>query len=267
MVRLLVVHSVFPRNGVEARGTLQGKLCCALLTVRPPFLLLHLVPPVEMAPTPRALEALLVVGAQAMLDGLADNRLATGPTPPPHLPRVTLAAHEVVVVVMEVPVDEPVATEDAPEALGVPTPGVVVEVAHGPVDALLAFVALGHGLHALVAVQRVVHLEVVAVLEVLAAPSAHKARVVPAGLTDLDPLVLESDWLGALVAEDGVLGVAGVAVDVVLVGIVGLVLEWLVALGAAEVLLVPILSLGVRECARKYQLQRNGGKKISWGVR
>lgn len=195
-----------------------------------------------------------MVGAQAVLDGLSDNRLGAGSAPPAHLPHVALAAHQIVVVVVELPVDEPVAAENAPEALCVPAPGVVVEEAHGLADALLALVALGHGLHALVAQQRVVHLVVVAVLEVLAAPVAREAGVVPAVVPDLDPLVLESDRLGALVAEDCVLGVAGVAVDAVLVGVVGLVLERLVALGAAEVLLVPILSLGVRKGARKYQL-------------
>ena len=265
VIRLPVVDGVLSGDGPPAGGALCGKVRRALLAVGLALLLPHLAAPVKRAPAPRAPEALGVVGAKPVLDDLPHDRLGARPAPLPHLLRVAAAAHEVVIVVVELSVDEPVVAEDALEALGVPAAGVVAEEAHGLADALLALVALGHRLHALVAQQGVVHVEVVALLEVLAAPGAREAGVVPALVPDGDLLAAaESYRLAALVAEDGVLGVAGAAVDAVVVGVVRSVLEGLVALAAAEVFLVPVLAFSVREGVGKYQLRGEGWWR-GWG--
>ena len=205
MIWLPVVHGVLPDNGESARGALHCKVCRTLVAVWPSLPLLHLPSRFKGTPTPSALEALRVIVVEAVLDGLARNRLAARATPLAHLLYVASGAHEVVVVIVELAVDEPVVAEDALETLGVPAPSVVAEEGHGLADAFLALVALGHGLHALAAHQGVVHLEVLAVLEVLAAPVAHKARVMPALVLDGHLLVPEAYGLGALVAEDCVL--------------------------------------------------------------
>lgn len=132
---------------------------------------------------------------------------------------------------------------------------VVAEVADGRADGFLAVMALGHWLHALVAVEVSIHHEVLLPSKILSASLANKALFMPAFALGGDFLGAESNNLFALLAFLCVLIEAPFADSSLVHHAKCFLVDRSVAVSAGKMIAVPVFVLGFSVCRGENQLQ------------
>ena len=252
-----VVHRVPCRDGSPTLETLLVGLGPAALAVRLSILLLDLpVLPDQGILAGGAHKAVHVVGLERKLypllgDGLCARLALWG-----HLLHVARGAHDAAGHLVELTIHQPGSADVALEAVGVPAPVAVLEVAHTGTDPLLAALALPNRFGAVGADDVVVDHKVAPSDQIFPAALANEALPVIMLPLYRQLLLVEADGLVAPVALGGILPVAAFAEDSPLVGSGGLALHCVIAIKAAKVLLVPVLSSCFREIAGENNLSR-----------
>lgn len=201
------------QDGLSTLEAPLGRLFVAPCAKRVLVPLLHPLLRVEGFATVGTREAAGVVRSRAKLHPLADDRPPAVFAALADPVDVTRAAEETVLHLVELPVRDPGLAPGAPEALGVPAPRLVLQVAHGRADGRLAAEALADRLHALAAEEVAVDQVEVRLTQVLPAALAREARLVPRPPLVREPARADADRLAALLALGGVPGAVAALAD------------------------------------------------------